>query len=88
MNATARAERMHNHIDHIEARLDCINGMFAGNAVHDKWPMPREEYVKVAERLDRAAAMARQHIEAYDRLDRYEAEAKARLAASDERRAA
>lgn len=76
-----RAERMHAHIDHIEARLDCINGIFAGNAVYDTWPMPREEYERIAERLDRAAAMARQHIEAYDRLDGYEAEAKARLAA-------
>ncbi len=75
MNIEARAHHMHEHIDHIEARLDCIWGMFAGNAVHDKWPMPRDEYVKVAERLDRAAAMARQHIEAYDRLDGYEAEA-------------
>jgi hypothetical protein len=83
-----RAERMHAHIDHIEARLDCIKGIFAGNAVYDKWPMPREEYERVAERLESAAAIARQHIEAYDRLDLYEAEAKARWAASDERRAA
>lgn len=76
-----RARHMHEHIDHIEARIDLIVGIFAGNAVYDKWPMPREEYVKVAERLDRAAAMARQHIEAYDRRDQYEAEAKARWAA-------
>ncbi len=75
------AERMHEHIDHIEARLDIIGGIFTGNAVYDKWPMPREEYERVAQRLEAAAAIARQHIEAYDRLARYEAEAKARLAA-------
>ncbi len=76
-----RARHMHEHIDHIEARIDCINGMFAGNAVQNKWPMPREEYEAVAKRLERAASIARQHIEAYDRLDQYEAEAKARMAA-------
>lgn len=76
-----RAERMNAHIDHIEARMDVISGMFAGNAVSDKWPMPREEYERVAERLEGLARLARQHIDAYDRLDRYEAEAKARLAA-------
>lgn len=76
-----RARRMHEHIDHIEARLDCVGAMFAGNAVSDKWPMPRDEYEAIAKRLEQAAAIARQHIEAYDRRDQYEAEAKARWAA-------
>lgn len=76
-----RAERFHDHIDRIEAHLDLIGGYFAGNAAYDKWPMPRDEYVHVAERLERAAGIARQHIEAYDRLDQMEAEINARMAA-------
>ena len=76
-----RAERMHAHIDHIERRMDCVSGIFAGNAVSNSWPMPRDEYERVAERLEGLARLARQHIEAYDRLARYEAEAKARMAA-------
>ena len=76
-----RAERFHTHIDHIEARADLLKGMLAGNAVHDKWPMPRERYLAAAERLETIAALCRQHVEAYDKLDQYEAEAKARLAA-------
>lgn len=72
-----RAERMHSHLDHIEARIDLIGGHFAGAAVSDKWPMPRDEYEAIAERLERAAVIARQHIEAYDRLDRMRADAEA-----------
>ncbi len=78
---TDRGEIFHNHIDHIHARIDCIKGRLAGNAVYDKWPMLREEYVAVAERLEQMAGLCRQHIEAFDKLDQYEAEAKARLAA-------
>lgn len=81
MSTADRARHMHEHIDHIEARIDCIGGMFAFNAVFDKWPMPRDEYLRVAERLEGLAAIARQHIAAYDRLDQYAAEAKARWAA-------
>ena len=74
-----RAERFHSHIDHIEARIDLIGGMLAGNAVYDKWPMPREEYVRAAERLEQKAAMVRQHIEAFDKADRMQAEAEANV---------
>lgn len=74
-----RAERFHGHLDRIEAHLDLIGGFFAGNAAYDKWPMPRDEYVHVAERLERAAGIARQHIEAYDKGDRDTADAESRL---------
>jgi hypothetical protein len=78
---TTRAETINDHIDHIHARLDCLKGRLAMNAQHDTWPMPREEYERIAERLDGLAVLFRQHIGAFERADQIEAEVKARMAA-------
>lgn len=75
------ADRLHCHLDHIEARLDCIGGIFAGMREHNHWPIDPLEYAAVATRLERAAAIARQHIEAYERRDEMKAEADARVEA-------
>jgi hypothetical protein len=83
-----RAARINIHLDEMEGRIQVIGGIFAGASVHDRWPMPEEEYERIARRLDSLAEIARQHMQAYRNRDQWKAEAEARVDALLEREAA